>query len=68
MRELELITSRLKHSGIYNLKKYTLNSDEGFDLFFTKGCKVIQILIIEADCGQNMGYVSEVKFSSPGGE
>ena len=53
---------------IYSEIKDSESMDGGEKLFFTKGGKVIQILIIEADCGQNMWYVSEVKFSSPGGE
>lgn len=33
-------------------------------LYFVKGEKVIQVLRVSADCGQNVGYIDSIEFST----
>ncbi len=44
---------------VYRVKS---NCDDEAIIYFVKGDKVVQSLKVEADCGQNMGYISGLEF------
>ena len=35
---------------------------EDLTLYFTKDDEVVKELVVEADCGQNVGFISQFKF------
>lgn len=51
-------------NGMEIYQEEASNDDNGARLYFTKNEKVIQIMDIEADMGQGIGYVSDINFKS----
>lgn len=47
------------------LKVYSEEREDSRTLFFVKNSDVIKRLIISADCGQNVGYISQCEFINP---
>ena len=39
------------------------DAEEEVGLYFAKNGKVVQSLYVSAECGQNMGYISELTFT-----
>ncbi len=60
--EGDIVTLEKQFNGIKVYKSSESNGGEYIKLYFTKGDKVIQTLVVEADCNQNEGFISGFDF------